>query len=332
MARVLITGASGFIGGFLVEQALQKGHEVWATVRKNSDLNRLTDARIHLISLPLDHAEKMAEVLAPLGRFDWVIHNAGVTKAIYRDAYFEGNAGNTRRLVLALKQAQVVPDKFLFVSSLAALGAAPDNQIRVQEGQTALPLTPYGESKRSAEQFLESERVDFPWVAVQPTAVYGPWERDILSFIQLVNKGLELTIGTQVQKLSFVHAQDLAVAIFKILEHPKAIHRKYIISDGKDYQTADLGNAVRQALGRKTTLKIKIPIGIIQQIASIAQMIGRWRNKPSPLNREKIPELTAKNWHCDVTPLLKEIQFQPTFDLYQGMHQTIHWYKKQGWI
>jgi nucleoside-diphosphate-sugar epimerase len=332
MARVLITGASGFIGGFLVEKALQRGDEVWATVRKNSDRSRLTDTRIHLIDLPLDHAEKMTEILRELGRFDWVIHNAGITKALYRDAYFEGNAGNTRRLVLALQLSGMVPDKFLFVSSLAALGPAPSDQTMVRENQVPHPLTPYGESKRSTEQFLESLENHFPWVAVQPTAVYGPWERDILSFIQLVNKGLELTIGTQVQKLSFVHAEDLVAAIFKILETTGALHRKFIVSDGKSYQTSDLGAAVRQGLGRKHTLKIKIPIAVIRQIAGISEMVGRWRKKPSPLNRDKIPELAASNWHCDATPLLQELKFTPTYDLYQGMNQTIQWYKAHGWI
>jgi nucleoside-diphosphate-sugar epimerase len=332
MARVLITGASGFIGGFLVEKALQRGDEVWATIRKNSDRSRLTDTRIRLIELPLDHAEKMTEMLRQLGRFDWVIHNAGITKALYRDAYFEGNAGNTRRLVLALQQSGMVPDKFLFVSSLAALGPAPSDQTMVRETQIPHPLTPYGESKRSTEQFLESLENHFPWVAVQPTAVYGPWERDILSFIKLVNKGLELTIGTQVQKLSFVHAEDLAAAIFKILETPGALHRKFIVSDGKSYQTNDLGAAVRQGLGRKNTVKIKIPISVIRQIAGISETIGRWRKKPSPLNRDKIPELAASNWHCDAGPLLQELHFTPTYDLYQGMNQTIQWYKSHGWI
>lgn len=332
MARVLITGASGFIGGFLVEQALQRGDEVWATVRGGSDRSRLTDTRIHLIELPLHQTEKMTETLAQLGRFNWVIHNAGVTKALHRDAYFEGNLGNTQRLIQALQQAEVVPDKFLFVSSLAALGAAPASQEMVQEGQAPHPLTPYGESKRSAEALLESLGTEFPWVVVQPTAVYGPWERDILSFVRLMNKGLELTIGTKAQRLSFVHAQDLATAIFKILESPKALYRKFIVSDGKAYQTADLGTAVRTALGRTSTLKIKIPIWAIRQIAGVAAWIGRLQHKPSALNPEKIPELAAENWHCDARPLIQELNFQPAFDLYQGMTQTVQWYKKQGWI
>jgi len=332
MARVLITGASGFIGGYLVEQALQRGDAVWATVRAGSDTTRLRDPRVNLVQLPLNNQDSMENMLRQLGRFDWVIHNAGVTKALDKKGYYEGNLGNTQRLVQALLQSETTPAKFLYVSSLAALGPAPENREAVQADQPPKPLTSYGASKLQTEQWLESLPSGFPWVVVQPTAVYGPWERDILTFIQLVNKGLELTIGTKPQQLSFVHAQDVAGAIFKILEHPEALKKKYIISDGKSYRTADLGNAVKLALGRKRTLQIKLPLLIVRPIASISEWMGRLQKKASPLNREKIPELAASNWQSDVRPLLEETQYKPMYDLNQGMAQTVQWYKKHGWL
>lgn len=332
MARVLITGASGFIGGHLVAQALERGDEVTAAVRASSDRSRLGDPRLRLLDLPLGNAAAMSKLLTHTGRFDWVLHNAGVTKALSRDGYHEGNTGNTRRLVEALQQSGTVPGKFLMVSSLAALGAAPGGCPQIQEGQTPQPLTPYGESKRNAEDYLASLPADFPWVVVQPTAVYGPWERDILTFIKLAQKGVELTIGRQPQRLSFVHAADVASAIFRVLEAPTAIRRKYIISDGRAYRTEDLGAAVRQALGDKKTWKIRLPLALVRQVAGVAETVGRWQNKPSPLNRDKIPELAAENWHCDAGPLLEELHFRPAFDLYSGMVDTVTWYRQNSWL
>lgn len=331
MARILITGASGFIGGHLVAVALNNGYEVTAAVRANSDRTRLQHPDLQFLELPLGDISEMSRKLETAGRFNWVIHNAGVTKAMSPKAYQEGNTENTRRLTQALQQSGLIPDKFLFVSSLAALGAAPAGSEMIQEHQKPMPLTPYGESKRLAETFLSS-MPDFPWVVVQPTAVYGPWERDILTVIKLANKGLELTIGRQSQRLSFVHGADVARAVFQVLNHQKALHRKYIISDGQYYRTEDLGNAVREALGRKNTLKIRVPLGLVRQVAGVAETIGKWQNKPSPLSREKLPELAAENWHCDVRPLFEELNFKPEFDLYTGMKNTVDWYKNQGWL
>jgi len=333
MARILITGASGFIGGHLVAKALENCHEVTAAIRPGSDRSRLNDPSIQFLDLPLGDLDRMSSQLQKTGRFDWVLHNAGVTKALSSNGYREGNTENTRRLTLALQNTGLIPDKFLFVSSLAALGAAPVGKPQIQADQTPNPLSPYGESKYQTELFLESIKTNFPWVVVQPTAVYGPWERDILTFIKLAKKGLELTIGRQSQRLSFIHAIDVASAIFRVLETEKSIqHRKFVLSDGKAYTTEDLGAAVREALGGKKTIKIRLPLGLVKQVAGVAETIGRWQNKASALNREKIPELAAENWHCDVSPLFEELDFNPAFDLYRGIHQTVEWYRKAGWL
>lgn len=333
MTRVLITGGSGFIGGYLVAQALEKGFDVTVALRPNSDKTRLSDPRLHLLYLPLHDLAAMTDLLRNTVPFDWVIHNAGVTKALSKDGYREGNTENTRRLVQALQQADRVPTLFLMVSSLAALGDAPAGGEWITADQPPTPLTPYADSKHKAEVFLASLPPSFPWIVVQPTAVYGPWERDILTVIRLASKGLALTIGLKSQKLSFIHGSDVAKAIFHILQHPKTQSRqKLILSDGQKYTTEDLVDAISSALGRKKTLRLRLPLFIVKPIAWIAATIGHWQKQPAALNPDKIPELTAENWHCDARPLLVTLGFRPKFDLYSGMRNTINWYRQQGWL
>ncbi|MEY3243227.1 MAG: hypothetical protein RIR11_4666 [Bacteroidota bacterium] len=333
MTRVLITGGSGFIGGYLVAQALEKGFDVTVALRPNSDKTRLSDPRLHLLYLPLHDLAAMTDLLRSTAPFDWVIHNAGVTKALSKDGYREGNTENTRRLVQALQQADRVPTLFLMVSSLAALGDAPAGGEWITADQTPAPLTPYGDSKHKAEVFLASLPPSFPWIVVQPTAVYGPWERDILTVIRLASKGLALTIGLKSQKLSFIHGSDVAKAIFHILQHPKTQSRqKLILSDGQKYTTEDLVDAISSALGRKKTLRVRLPLTVVRPIAWIAATIGHWQKQPAALNPDKIPELTAENWHCDARPLLVTLGFRPEFDLYSGMRNTVNWYRQQGWL
>jgi nucleoside-diphosphate-sugar epimerase len=330
MPRILITGASGFIGGYLVTDALARGLEVTATIRSGSDRTRLIDERIRLIELPMHDTAAMERILLQEGRFDWVIHNAGITKALKRETYYDINTGNTQRLVEALSHMDLLPNRFLFVSSLAAYGTSIADRITLD--QMPKPLTAYGDSKLQAEKYLEGVGTTFPWITVQPTAVYGPWERDILTVIKLANKGLELTIGGRQQRLSFIHAADVSGSIFNLLEYSGAVGRKFILSDGHDYRAPDVSASIRQALGRSRTLKLNIPTAVMRPIAALSEVAGKWQGKAVPLDREKLAQLTAPNWHCDAQPLLEEVGFKPKYDLYSGMQDAINWYRGKGWI
>ncbi|NJN34975.1 MAG: NAD(P)-dependent oxidoreductase [Saprospiraceae bacterium] len=263
-----------------------------------------------------------------MGVFDFIIHNAGTTKAENKAAYFDVNAGHTRRLAEAINAANVKPEMFLLVSSLASYGPTKGEQIiTIQSPQK--PVTSYGESKVEAENVLV-QTADFPFVIVQPTAVYGARDRDIFVFIELVNRGFELYIGTRPQKLSFIHAQDLCDLMFLALQRGRS-GSKYIGSDGKNYTSPDLGASVKSALGKKT-FRLKIPLSIVGVVAGIAETIGKWRGKVPPLNREKMGELGAESWLCDASESFEQLGFKPKHDLFSGMKTTIDWYRQEKWL
>ena len=266
--------------------------------------------------------------LTTAGRFDYIIHNAGTTKAINRQAYIDTNSGNTERFVNILRGRNLIPEKFLFVSSLAALGPAKGNDI-ITPQQKPSPVTGYGDSKLAAEQFL-SQLTDFPWVAIQPTAVYGPRDKELFTFINLVSKGFEFSLGSKQQNLSFIYSKDLTTQMLSAVERG-IVGKKYIATDGRHYTSDDLGKAVREAIGRKT-LKIKVPLSIISIVAKISEQVGEWRNVATMLNTEKMNELAAESWLCDVSETFEDLRFTPQFDLYSGMKEAVNWYRKQGWI
>ena len=171
MKRILITGASGFIGGFLTDEGLNRGWEVTAAVRPSSDRQWLQDKRLRFLELDFRNESALREKLREAGRFDYIIHNAGSTKEPTRERYFANNFETTKRFVDVLRANGQSPDKFLYVSSLAAIGPTGYNQ-RLVPGQAPRPVTFYGESKLASEQYLASLD-DFSWTAVQPTAVLG---------------------------------------------------------------------------------------------------------------------------------------------------------------
>ena len=125
--RILITGASGFIGGFIVEEALSQGMEVWAAVRRSSSTRYLQDKRIHLIELNLGSTDQMTEVLGNI-QFDYVVHAAGLTKALKKSDFFDVNTEGTKHLVTALTDTQHAIKRFVFVSSLSVMGAIREEE------------------------------------------------------------------------------------------------------------------------------------------------------------------------------------------------------------
>ncbi len=326
--RILITGASGFIGSILTDHALAKGWEVTAAVRPSSNRTYLQDARIKFLHLHFDNEQALRQELELAGRFDYVVHIAGTTKALRREEYFRTNADNTRRFVEMLRHKTIRPQRFLFLSSLAAQGPA-NGSARIHPRQTPQPVTAYGASKLAAEQYLESLD-DFPWVVLQPTAVFGPRDKDILEFVRLVSKGLELYIGSKPQRVSFIYVKDLADMMLAALEHGQS-GRKYIAAYNRDYTTDDLGEATRAALQRRT-LRLRVPIGLVRAVATTMETVGKWRGQMPALNREKLNEIAGVSWWCDPSQTFDELGFKSQYDLFTGMQETVDWYRGKGWI
>ncbi|MBV6443020.1 MAG: NAD(P)-dependent oxidoreductase [Haliscomenobacteraceae bacterium CHB4] len=328
MKRILITGASGFIGGFLAEEGLNRGWEVTAAVRPTSDRRWLQDKRIRFLELNFRNEADLQEKLKNSGRFDFIIHNAGSTKEPNREGYFASNFDNTKRFADTLLNHELIPEKFLYVSSLAAVGPVRYDQL-LKPGQTPRPVTFYGESKLASEQYLASLN-DFPWTAVQPTAVFGPREKGIYLAIKLAAQGWAFLLGNQPQQLSFIYVKDLVHLMYAALERGHS-GKKYLVTDGKTYSNTELGKAV-EAVTKRRTIQVKVPLPVVRAVAGISEIAGKWRGEMPPLNREKLPELIAESWICDTSETFGDLQFRPRYDLYTGMEETVQWYKDNRWL
>lgn len=328
MKKVLITGASGFIGNHLVQAALDEGLLVYAGVRQGSDVSLLNKLKVNLAYLDYTDVNHIVNFLQK-ENCHYVVHAAGVTKAKDVAQYDTINATYTKNLALATSMVNYALEKFVFISSLASLGPLSNFTELLQDQSPPFPVTKYGNSKLLAEILLK-QVTNLPLIVLRPTAVYGPGEKDILILIKTMNKGLEPYIGRTAQQLSFIYVKDLAKITISALKS-NVSGKSYNISDGKIYSRYDFTDSIKRALQKKT-IRFHIPIALVNSIALMLDWLYRNNKKEPVLNSEKMKELTALNWGCSIENIAADLGFKPGYGLDQGLKETISWYKQHNWI
>lgn len=325
--RVLITGATGFIGGYLVDEAIRCGYEVWAAVRKGSNRSRLSDKGIHFVELSYTDPTQITDLansLAPEGEPAWhlVIHNAGVTKVKQTEEFYRINSEQTALFVAQLRQAKCPPERFLLMSSMGSYGPPPNDTEPLRSSDPCHPGTEYGKSKLLAEQYVQESGL--PYTIIQPTGVYGPYDQDYLMAIKSVSKGIYVRSGLALQHLTFIFASDLARATFIAAEASEAEGNKYIVSDGRSYTDKEFGRLIQKTLGKKFVLKLALPLPLVYIGCAVGQLWGNLTGSLTPLNRDKYTIFAQRNWRCDASPIFR-LGFTPEYDLEKGLAATVSW-------
>lgn len=329
--NILITGATGFIGGFIVDEALNRSMQVWVAVRPTSSRKYLTDPRIQFLELNLGNKEQMKERMGNL-KFDYVVHAAGATKCLHAEDFFRSNTDGTKNLVQALIELQMPLKRFVFVSSLSVYGPVAEEQPyrEICLNDKPQPNTAYGRSKLAAEQYIENVS-GLPYVILQPTGVYGPRERDYFMMAKSIKSHTDFSVGYKPQDLTFVYVLDVVQAIFLALDSQKT-GGKYMLSDGEVYSSRTFSDLIHRELGKPWLLRIKAPIWLLRIITFCGEYIGRMTGKISALNNDKYNIMKQRNWRCDINPAINDLGYKPKYQLDEGVRLTIKWYKENGWL
>ena len=338
--RILITGASGFIGSFIVEEALNRGFETWAAVRKSSSKAFLQDERIHFIELNLSSEAELKQQLKDI-QFDYVVHAAGVTKCLHKEDFFRINTEGTKNLVRALLDLQMPLKRFVYISSLSIMGAIREEQPykEIREQDKAKPNTAYGKSKLEAEQWLVSLNKELekrnekllPYVTLRPTGVYGPRERDYFMMAKSIQSHTDFAVGFKQQDITFVYVTDVVQAVFLAMEKGQT-GRCYFLSDGEVYQSSTFSDLIRKELGNPWWIRITAPLWLLRIITFCGEYMGHITGKVTALNNDKYNIMKQRNWRCDINPARQELGYEPQVKLEEGVRRSIAWYKKNKWL
>lgn len=328
-----VTGGTGFVGSHLVEELLRRTYdEVRCLVR--SEQKWLEPLDITPVRGALSDVDVLWEAVRDV---DEVFHVAGLTRAQEWDAFYEANVQATLNLMGAVLQANPDVERVVVTSSLAAVGRC-DGGVATEETPLG-PISMYGKSKAQMEKALAEPREtgpsyqeELPITIVRPPAVYGPRDRDILTFFQAVNKGICPVVGGGSEPaLSLVHARDLARGMVDAAEAPAAESETYFIGSERAYSWNEVKAATLAALD-SWALTIPIPGALVETVGIAAEWWGRLTGSYPPLNREKAREIRHGCTICAIDKAQQDFGYAPEIPLEDGIRETIVWYQEQGWL
>ncbi len=318
--KVLVTGATGFIGSFLAEALAAKGYQVTCLVRRTSD-RRWLHSFDHEI-LVADITDR-ASYASDIRDFDYIFHAAGVTKAGSAAEFLRENADGTRELARTAG-AQGGLKRFIYVSSLAAAGPSPDGR-PLDEGTAPHPVSAYGRSKLAGEEAVSACSGSMPVTIIRPSAVYGPRDRDFLLVFRAAQSGIFPYWGRSTYSL--IHVQDLVRGMILAAEAPAAAGKTFYLADPRSYSTDDIQDALSTALGRRS-FRMRLPRSVLGPLAAVIQKM----NKKGIINADKMRELGFPHWNCSPARAHQAFGFMSEMTLGEGFMKTACWYRNEQWL
>lgn len=333
--RVLVIGAGGFTGGFIVEEGLRRGYEVWAGVREGTSRRYLADPRLKFAVLDYEDADSLKESLRKAledsgDRWDYIVYNLGATKCLNFSDFNRINHDYLQWFTDALKDLNAVPDKLLFISSLSVMGPGDERSYTpFTERMAASPNTRYGTSKLKAELSLQASGI--PYIIFRATGIYGPREKDYFLMFKSIKSGVDFSVGLRKQELTFIYVKDLADAIYDALEK-SVTGRIYLISEPRSYTQKEFRKIAADRLGKRLVVPIKAPLWVLKAVCSVSGRIGRIKGRPMTLNPDKYRIMKQRNWRVDTTGAKEGFGFEACTDLKKGVDESIQWYKDNKWL
>ena len=323
--RVLLTGATGFIGGHLVKRLCAEGHSVVALVR---DPKRA-------MGLPRDGVERLEGDLSLFDRADValppcdvVMHLAAVVTAKRPSEYEAINAQAVKSLVDCLARQSWKPRRMIFASSLAAAGPSVPG-VRKTEVDPCNPIDAYGRSKLAAEEFLRS--APFPITCVRPCVVFGPKDPASLTFFRMALRGWGFRVGGPLQHFSFVDVDDLVDGIVKMADDTSTEHRTYFVSSDEDTDSARLWEAFSDVLGRRIRVLV-VPRPALYGASLAGTALSKLFGFRNQLDRKQYDQLTAPAFICSSDALKRAHGWRPRLDLTASLRKALVGYRAEGWL
>lgn len=302
---IVITGATGFIGGALIKRLAADGRQVRALIRPAKTSKKPADVSATWVRGDLDDADSLRRLVSGT---DAVIHCAGAVRGAKAEQFDRVNAEGVARLVQVAGEQRPVP-RMLLISSLAA-----------REPQ----LSAYAASKRKGEDALLAAPANMDWSIFRPSAVYGPGDRELLPVLRWMARGIAPLLGSGKGRFSLIYIPDLVDAVLHWLDCGQARGSIYELGDGKPggYSWHDVADKVARLRGAPVA-RVRIPLSLLKLAAILNLAVARIAGYAPMLTPGKVRELSHTDWSACNEAINADTGWSPKFELAQGLRQTL---------
>ena len=327
--KILVTGASGFVGMHLCEKLLSQGHIVFALVRSPSKMT-LTHPHLSIIKGDLNLA-KLSWIEQLPTELDACIHTAGIVHSYNTDSFFQVNTEGTKFLINGLKN-KYHHFKFMLISSLAAAGPSLLGELK-DETQIPFPVSDYGRSKNLAEELLKTiAPKEWTTSIIRPPMVIGPGDLAVLDIFKMVRDGFILLPGldSKSKQYSFVCVYDLVETITKLIESD---HSFLLFSAYPQVVTfEELIIEIKTQLKKKWIIYLPLPLFIVRLFSYFLALIHSFYPHQLRLTPDKIFELVAPAWTCNGQLASQKLSQVYQYNLTATINLTLKDYQKRRWL
>ncbi len=333
--KILVTGATGFVGSHLCERLSEAGHEVFALARNP---NKFAEFNVPgtMIQGSLDERKDHEWIQTLPSDLDAVIHTAGIVHSFDWSDFYSVNTRATEKLIEDLKKKYPTSLKFVLISSQAASGPA-DVDNKKKEHHDPRPVSHYGKSKRYAEISL-NHLAPLSWdkTIIRPPMVIGPRDPAILEVFKMVKSGLVLVAGMNGMKnrYSFVCVHDLVGVIVKAVEHksPESHAEVFFAAHTQTVSYSEIVNTIKNALGKRFVLNLSMPMFMVSFLAHFLDVLRRIIPLSLPLTPDKIGEISQPAWVCCNEKSCEKLDYSYAWDLPKTIEEALKDYRDRGWI
>lgn len=324
MARMLVTGATGFTGGALLRRLLADGHSVVAFVRSSSAAQQMASLGAEPRVVDLRDADAVARAMEP---FDCVFHLAASYRQEHADPseFRSVNVEGTRNLVRASREAGV--GRFVHCSTVGIHGQIDAPQ--ADESYRAAPNDHYQRSKYEAELFVREQLADgFPGVVLRPAAISGPGDRRLLKLFRAIDRGVFFMLGDGQTLYHLVYIDDLVDAFLLAATRESALGETFIIAGERACTLNELVGVIAAAL-EVSPPRMRLPLWPVQAAAVLCEWACRPLGVSPPLHRRRV-EFFDMDRSFTTEKAKRLLGFSPSVSLEEGIARTVQGYREEG--